>query len=329
MTPPRDRRPSYFVVGHPKCGTTALAEALGEHPGLFMSEPKEPRYFCPEWWDRGPGPARSARVERSEAEYLALFAGAAEGQLCGEATTIYLYSPGAAANIHAFEPRARIVMIFREPVAFLESLYLQRRKNPVEIETAAGLGEALALEPERRRGRRIPPDCPVPELLFYKTGWLRYEEHFDRFAERFGPEQILALAYEDFERDNLACARRIFAFLGVDPAFEPEIGQRNVGGTQVRSHRTRGLIEGVAHGRGTLGPVKRLIPRGARPRLMRLGRRVVSKPAPALEAPVAAEIRAAATPHVEALGARLGRDLLSEWGYSRPLATGPAAGEAR
>src|ERR1035438_10366848 len=39
------RVPDFFIVGHAKCGTTALYHMLKEHPQIFMCEVKEPRYF--------------------------------------------------------------------------------------------------------------------------------------------------------------------------------------------------------------------------------------------------------------------------------------------
>jgi len=38
--------PNFFIVGAPKCGTTALSEYLRSHPNVFMSFPKEPHYFA-------------------------------------------------------------------------------------------------------------------------------------------------------------------------------------------------------------------------------------------------------------------------------------------
>jgi hypothetical protein len=311
-TEPAAKRPTFFVVGHPKCGTTALAEALGRHPELFMSTPKEPRYFCPEWWDRGV--PTSARVERTEAEYLSLFAPAADGQICGEATSIYLYSPGAAELIQAFSPGARIVMLFREPASFLRSYHLQQLKNTGPgTETVESLREAIALEGQRREDRELPPGCAVPELLFYTTGWLRYEEHFDRFAARFPPEQLLALTYEDFEADNPGTVRRIFRFLGVDDSFAPRVARSNVGGAQARP-LARALVRKATHGEGALGPVKRLTPKRFRPWLSRFGNeRIAFKPAAPLDESLAVEIRKIAAPHVDALGRRLDRDLVAEW----------------
>ena len=38
------RRPSFFIVGAPKCGTTALNHLLSQHPGIFMAK-KEIHFF--------------------------------------------------------------------------------------------------------------------------------------------------------------------------------------------------------------------------------------------------------------------------------------------
>ena len=38
--------PNLFIVGAPKCGTTSLHYWLSQHPEIFMSDPKEPFYFC-------------------------------------------------------------------------------------------------------------------------------------------------------------------------------------------------------------------------------------------------------------------------------------------
>ncbi|MFW5721118.1 MAG: sulfotransferase [Bacteroidota bacterium] len=39
------RKPEFFIIGAPRCGTTALARYLGEHPDIHLSYPKEPNYF--------------------------------------------------------------------------------------------------------------------------------------------------------------------------------------------------------------------------------------------------------------------------------------------
>jgi len=35
-----------MVIGAPKAGTTSFYKALSLHPDVFMTEPKEPFFFC-------------------------------------------------------------------------------------------------------------------------------------------------------------------------------------------------------------------------------------------------------------------------------------------
>ena len=59
----RPARPDFLIIGAPKAGTTALHAALTQHPDVFMTTPKEPKYWLcddappPHW--RGPGDRHS------------------------------------------------------------------------------------------------------------------------------------------------------------------------------------------------------------------------------------------------------------------------------
>jgi hypothetical protein len=56
--------PDFLVIGAPKAGTTALHAALSEHPGLYMSAIKEPKFFLsdgPPPTKGGPGDALTYR----------------------------------------------------------------------------------------------------------------------------------------------------------------------------------------------------------------------------------------------------------------------------
>ena len=114
------RFPDFYIVGQPKTGTTALHEGLSHHPGIFMSCVKEPQFFAPEL----DPVARYPWMPKTEADYLALFAPAAPTDRVGEASALYLWSQTAAAQIARVRPDARIVVIFREPAAFLHSWHL-------------------------------------------------------------------------------------------------------------------------------------------------------------------------------------------------------------
>jgi hypothetical protein len=48
-----------------------------------------------------------------------------------------------------------------------------------------------------------------------------YATHLNRWLENFPALQLLAVTREDIEREPLAVAPRLYAFVGVDTAFEP------------------------------------------------------------------------------------------------------------
>lgn len=321
---PRDREasgdrmttPSLFIVGHSKSGTTALAKFLGEHPGVFMSSPKEPNYFARDFTrDVTEGPF----AERSEGAYLGLFAGARPDQVAGEASACYLYSKVAAQEIAAFEPEAKIVIMLREPVSFLHSYHLQKLKNPLPgAEDIRDFEQALAAEEDRKQGRRLPPHCRVPQLLFYSER-VKYAEQVARYLEVFPRENVLVIIYDDFKRDNRAVYDEVLAFLGLDPSFEPEFRDYNKGAL-VRHKGLQTFMGQLTHGQGAGAllhhPVKWLVPAAARRKMARLAyQRVVFKEKPILSGDLVARLRDRYRPEVVQVSELLGRDLVREWGY--------------
>ncbi|HEX3434364.1 MAG TPA: sulfotransferase [Solirubrobacteraceae bacterium] len=316
------RRPDFFVVGHAKCGTTALYGMLEQHPQIYMSAVKEPRFLSraldePLDCERarslhGPG----KRPQTLEA-YLALFADALPQQSAGEASPQYIRSQSAPRRIAALCPDARIVAIFREPVSFLRSLHLQLLE--AGIETEPDFAAALALEPERRNGRHIPRDCVEPDRLLYSEH-VRYTLQLRRFHERFGRERVLALIYDDFRSDNHATVAEVFRFLGVEDSFQIRAADANPT-VRVRSPRAHDLVHGAALGDGPiLQGVKRVLKATTPARLRRRAVREISRklvdrePGPADPALVL-ELQRRFKDEVVAASEYLDRDLVSLWGY--------------
>jgi hypothetical protein len=78
------RKPDVFIVGAPKCGTTAMNHYLGQHPEIFMSKHKEPHFFGSDLV------SRNSDFVRDKKEYLALFADVQSERRVGEASIWYL-----------------------------------------------------------------------------------------------------------------------------------------------------------------------------------------------------------------------------------------------
>jgi len=316
MTASTDRRvPDFFIVGHPKSGTTALYEALRSHPQIFMPELKEPVYFATEL----PRQAHRYTAPATLEQYLSLFAGAAPGQLKGEASASYLWSRAAAAGIAELKPDARIVAILREPASFLRSFHLQCVQS--QNETEKDFGRALALEETRREGREIPRRSSWPQLLLYSEQ-VRYVEQLERFHAVFPREQVLVLIYDDFRADNEGTLRKVLDFLEVDPDSPVELGEANPS-VRMRSQQLDEMVNSISVGRGPLsravkGVVKALVPRGLRRSALRATQRhlVVAAPEPPDER-VMLDLRRRFKPEVLALSEYLDRDLVRLWGYDR------------
>ena len=108
-------------MGAPKAGTSALHAALAQHPQIYASPIKEPKYYM--CWDapppayRGPGDAHSNQewIWRRE-EYQALFHRAPEQSVRLESTPFYLYMPGARRRIAEELPEAKLIIIVRDPI---------------------------------------------------------------------------------------------------------------------------------------------------------------------------------------------------------------------
>jgi Sulfotransferase family len=314
------RLPDFFIVGHEKCGTTALHAMLSSHPGIYMSELKELRYFAPELRSRfrrlGPG-----TLPDTLEQYVAMFAAARPEQKIGEASPSYLRSSTAAARIAAARPDARIIAILREPAAYLRSFHLQAVHN--HIETQRDFAKALALEPARRSGRRIPRLSQSPPALLYSEH-VRYVEQLRRFEAAFGRERMLVLIYEDFRADNAAVVREVLRFIGVDES----VALQGVETYRLRGVRSLLLLRtalalSIARKRAaTGGPALRaagaLIPAPGRSKTFgRLWERAVYAPPPAPDEALMLELRRRFKPEVVALGEYLARDLVALWGYDR------------
>jgi hypothetical protein len=312
------RSPDFFIVGHPKSGTTALYEMLRRHPEIYMPSLKEPSFLAPD---------QPRRIQRASAgalpatpeEYLRLFVCARADQRVGEASSAYLVSRAAPKRIAEIQPHARIIAILREPAGLLRSLHLQLLHDHVETEKS--LRKAIALEGPRGEGKLLPPSSPRPEALQYSER-VCFVEQLRRYHEVFGRERVLVLIYDDFRRDNEATVRRVFRFLDVDDGVAVEALEANptVG---MRSQQLDELVHAVSVGHGTVsrmvkGAVKVVVPRRVRhAALGAVRRRFVLAPAPPVDEALMLELRLRYRSEVVAVSEYLDRDLVSLWGYDQ------------
>jgi len=311
----QERIPDFFIVGHPKSGTTALYEMLRRHPDIYMPDGKEPWFFATELHDRTP--PRPGGTPKTLEEYTSLFDAARPEQRVGEATPLYLWSHTAASRIAEVRPDARIVAILREPASFLHSLHLQFVQTYVETET--DFRKAMSLEDARRRGRDVPRHTYWPQALLYSEH-VRYVEQLRRYHSLFPAEQLLVLIYDDFRADNEATVRRVLRFVDVDDTVPIEVMRANPT-VRVRSQHLHHLVHAISVGRGPVSRAAKATVKAFTSRRLRRdaltatqNRVVFTDPLPPDE-DLMLELRRRFKPEVVALSEYLGRDLVRLWGY--------------
>lgn len=218
MTQPEANRfPDFFLVGAPRCGTTALSRYLARNPQICFSRPKEPHYF-----------ARTMPIPTADElrrDYLDRCYGhcTPEHRALGEGSVSYLLAPGAIEDILHFNPKAKFIVQVRNPLKMLPSYHL--RMQFLLQENQADFATAWQLEAARKRGENLPKRCLDPRLLYYSEV-AKFGSQIERLYKLAGREQTRVIVFDDFTRDTLGVYKRLLEFLEVDYDGQVEFERR-------------------------------------------------------------------------------------------------------
>ncbi len=206
------KKPNFFIVGAPKCGTTALSKYLKEHPNVFMSTPKEPHYFASDMTNQG----KTNNIK----DYLNLFKQTTAKHLAiGEASVWYLYSKKAIRNIFEFDKKAKIIIMLRKPVDMVYSMHSQHLYNGGENEF--DFGKAWNLETVRKQGISLPKNILHVPNLFYSEIANYYTQLLNVYSY-FPKNQVKIILFDDFKNDTKLIFDDVVEFLNL-PLFEKVI----------------------------------------------------------------------------------------------------------
>jgi hypothetical protein len=306
------RKPNFFIVGAPRSGTTALYHFLKQHPEIYMSDVKEPYYFCTDFHEESDHfHNRTIRFPiRTEKAYLRLFQNAVHEKVVGEATPDYLYSKVAARNIYEFDKNAMILLSIRNPVDFLYSIHSHLLSYG--LENIADFKTALDIEPMRRKGRHMPKGLFWPSSLYYSER-MGFAEQIRRYLDYFPRRQVKILIFDDFKKDELTTYQMISGFLGVDTGFTPT--------TKIHNENRVPRFKFVNRLLSALGDLKigSILPPKLRTTLawrLRDFNAKIEERSP-LNPTLRKTLMKQAKPEVEKLSTLLNRDLLSLWNYEK------------
>ena len=151
--------PNFFIIGAAKSGSTSLYHYVKQHPQIYMSPLKEPKFFAlaGEKLDF-PGPGDQENVSRAITDihsYRNLFQGRTTEIVIGEASVLYLYSRRAINHIWQSIPNAKLIAILRHPVDRAYSNFLSLRRP--NHEPIADFSQALQQEEARIQSKLASP----------------------------------------------------------------------------------------------------------------------------------------------------------------------------
>lgn len=214
-----DKRPNFMLLGAAKSGTSSLAYYLSQHPQVYVSEPKEPRFFELEY-------------TRGMAYYWSTyFQGWAGEPRIGDANPTNLFLPYVPARIKAELPHAQLLVILRNPVDRAFSDWWMRYSLNVEslpfesaIESNIAQRDAgfIIEEIDEARWREVKhwgQNPPAVRFRWYlEQGY--YAQQIQRYLECYPRSSLKVLRFEDLARSPENLMRDVWAFLEVNPDFE-------------------------------------------------------------------------------------------------------------
>ena len=178
--------PSFLGIGAMRSGTTWLDGVLRTHPDIYLPERRKEIHFFDRYYDRG--------IEWYQ-EFFSFPEQSLQYQQIGEITPAYLYFPEVPIRIKEHIPDCRFIVIFRNPADRAYSHYGFLVKNYAEQRT---FPELLDQEPE----------------IFLKG---LYGQQLKRYLQYFPLENFLILIYEHALKNPEKALNRLADFLSVEP----------------------------------------------------------------------------------------------------------------
>lgn len=213
--------PNFLLIGAAKAGTTALYEALKEHPQVYMSPVKEPNFFALEGdpLKYAAGTTTPGYLEQCITDlvtYQHQFQHVKDEIAIGEASPMYLYHPEAAERIQRYIPNVKLIVILRNPVERAYSNFLHHIRDG--LEPFSDFKQALQAEDERMQENWW--------WGFYYVDASLYCQQLQRYRHIFHSDQIKVVLYEDLKQNPTQLTTSLFEFLGVDTYFTSDTSQR-------------------------------------------------------------------------------------------------------
>jgi hypothetical protein len=180
--------PNLIIIGAPKCGTSSMHFYLGQHPQIYMSQPKELNFFLLEKnWDKG------------EIWYRSHFK--KQAMIRGESSPMYSNAfqfSDVPERMNRLIPDARLIYLVRDPIQRIISHYIH---STALGKTSESIEECLK-----------SPD----------NNYVQYSQYYiqlKHYLKYYSLSQICIITSEDLYNSRYETLQKVFRFLEVEPFY--------------------------------------------------------------------------------------------------------------
>lgn len=214
--------PTFYILGVARGGTSSLYMYLKQHPQIFFPSFKEPSFFS----QYGP------EEYKDLSQYKSLYKKSGKEKQLGDASPYYLMDYKIAPKkISKYTPDAKFIVILRDPVDVVESLY---RHNRLQGWEDLSLNKALKSEQKRKEKGSRPG--------FYYTEYGNYYSQLSEYFRFFSRESFFIMKFNDFVENTDKKVKDIFKFLCLQEEISVSTSKKYNKGTKVKLPFLKQLI---------------------------------------------------------------------------------------
>jgi len=199
----------FLIVGAQKCATSWIYYILEDHPCVHVPGKKLERAYLG-------GNLHNGKGDEWFRNYIGRPTGA---DVVGDVSVDYLFDRRSPAVVQQVLDTPKIIASLRSPIdRALSAFYWGLRRGTVdELNPNEGLERAI------NAWKKHGPDQPYdPDAQYYNMiARGMYARQLERFVDRFGPQSVYLVYYDDIRSRPVWTLRTLFDALGVDPDFEP------------------------------------------------------------------------------------------------------------
>jgi hypothetical protein len=312
--------PNFFIIGVVKGGTTSLYNYLLQHPDIYFSPIKETNFFArhninetnlikeyaldikidlKKYFTNGMKEVIHIAHIKSIKDYEFLFSKANSQKIIGEISNSYSICSKAIPEIKKYNPKAKLLIMLRNPVSRIWSQYIMNLSEGKTVEKNF-IKEIETDFNKENKGWGVSHQ-------YLELGL--YYEQILRILKYFPKEQFKILFFEDYIKNTQNTLKEIFEFLEIDTNYIINFSSKHNKASLPRSKKINALLVKI----GILKKLKDFFGRETRKKLK--GLLYTDKNLPGINIHDKQYLISFYRDDVEKLSKLVKTDLIEKWGF--------------